>query len=181
MCATSKVPHILWLFPITQACVVSDVQLALELATAHHRISSALERMLSHKGDVTEAKMRQQARLCASLDARLNAAHASIDAACSETHSWLQSTDCVLQALARQLSGMSAPGTACVTLLLSCISPIPVCSNSPTQELLEAMNLKTSPVYSVHSQTYKGSIWWPVCFLLSCASIGFDAAKPPSW
>lgn len=87
------------------------MQIALELATAHHSTATSLERLLSHKGEVTEAKMRQQARLCASLDARLNAAHTTIDAAATETRGWLQSADCVLQALARQLSGMAPPGT----------------------------------------------------------------------
>ena len=89
------------------------LQLALELATAHHATETGLQRLLSHKGDVTEAKMRQQARLCASLDARLNAAHISIDAAATETRDWLQSADCVLQLLARQLSGMAEPGAVC--------------------------------------------------------------------
>lgn len=87
------------------------VQLALELATAHHSTATTLERLLSHKGDVTEAKMRQQARLCASLDARLSAAHSTIDAAAAETRKWLQSAESVLQALALQLSGPASPGT----------------------------------------------------------------------
>jgi hypothetical protein len=83
----------------------------LELATVHHNTSSALQRLLSHKGDVVEAKMRQQARLCASLDVRLKAANTAIDASATEIRSWLQSADCVLQVLARQLSGIAAPGT----------------------------------------------------------------------
>lgn len=95
------------------------MQLALELAAAHHSTDASLQRLLSHKGDITEAKMRQQARLCASLDARLNAAHASIDAAATETRCWLKSADCVLQALARQLLGITKTGTACVRLCRS--------------------------------------------------------------
>jgi hypothetical protein len=87
------------------------LQMSLELVSAHHNAAGSLDRFLAHKGEVAEAKMRQQSRLCASLDARLQAAHATIDASAASTRDWLGAAETLLQVLARQLSGVEAmPG-----------------------------------------------------------------------
>lgn len=79
--------------------------MAVELMTAHHATCNVMEQLNQAKGELSEAKMRQQMRLCGSLDAQLQAAHAAIDAGASTAKEWAASAEQLLQTFASLLNG----------------------------------------------------------------------------
>eukprot|EP00892_Ulva_mutabilis_P010224 jgi/Ulvmu1/7574/UM037_0118.1 len=84
-------------------------QMAVELMTAQHMACEVVEQMAQTKGDLAEAKMRQQVRLCAGLDTQLQAAHAAIDAGASAAREWSTRAERLLQTFASVLNGSCCP------------------------------------------------------------------------
>ena len=87
--------------------------MALELAQAQHRAGECAQGIAAEKARMTEAKMARQARIISGLDARLQAAHAALDAVGSEAAEWRQGGDVMLEQFAALLSGAQPMPGAC--------------------------------------------------------------------
>lgn len=79
--------------------------MAIELLTAQHSACEVIDQLNQIKGELAEAKMRQQMRLSGALDAQLQAAHAAIDASAATTTEWRTGAEALLQKFASCLSG----------------------------------------------------------------------------
>lgn len=90
--------------------------MAVELLTAQHAACEVIQQLNQTKGELAEAKMRRQMRLCGALDAQLKAAHAAIDAGAATTTQWCAGAESLLQKFASCLSGachLSGTGSCC--------------------------------------------------------------------
>ena len=97
------------------------LQLALELVQAQHAASECQAGADKQKAQLSEAKAAQQAQLVASLDARLQAAHAALDASCAAVAEWRQRGAALLERYACILHGQEALPGAFSYAIWSCV------------------------------------------------------------
>jgi hypothetical protein len=79
--------------------------MALELVQAQHQVADCESSLAAHKAQLADAKARQQARLIASLDARLQAMNAALNISSQEMHDWSKGGHALLQDYAALLKG----------------------------------------------------------------------------
>lgn len=72
-------------------------QKAVQLLTVHQQVADAAQRAQQQRTDLTAAKQQQQSRIITGLDARLAAAHASVDAQSQRLQGCAHSVDALLQ------------------------------------------------------------------------------------
>lgn len=93
------------------------LQLALELVQAQHTAAECQASADTQKAQLAEAKAAQQAQLVASLDAKLQAAHAALDASCAAVMEWRRGGAALLEHYARLLHGQEPlPGAYACSL-----------------------------------------------------------------